>query len=449
MTTTCTHDEHCSHDDEDEGRRRLSRRGFLALTGAGGAAVGVSAIGNHYAFATPEAPASGDVVVVVFQRGGMDGLNVVAPYRMPTYQALRPTIRVKAPEEFADPTGKAGLPLDAGGAIAPFALSGTFAFHPGMDRLHQGAWANGDLAIVHAAGMPASESPTRSHFESQRNWEAGSASLHVADGFLNRFLQGVPGLDRLSAIGRGSTLQAMLQGGAPAFSVASIGGFGVRGFADNNRARTALVAMYPQGGDLLTSTGAETLAITGLIAGLPADPGPQNGAAYGNDGLSNGLREAARLIRANVGLRAVVVDDGGWDTHTTMGAPEDTAAYFRGRVTTHSNALQAFYQDLGGAMSEVTVVTMTEFGRTINENSSGGTDHGRGTVMMVMGANVNGGVYGGFPTSIDQGPEGDLIVLNDYRRVVSEVLTTRGGATDPGAVFPTYGGDAPLGLVAA
>ena len=333
MTTNCTHEEHGAATDEGSGAGRWSRRGFLALAGAGGAAVGVSAIGNQYAFATPEAPATGDVIVIVFNRGGMDGLNVVAPYRMPSYQSLRPTIRVRPPEEFTDPTAKAGLPLDAGGAIAPFALSGVFGMHPGMDRLHQGAWANGDLAIVHAAGMPAAESATRSHFESQRNWEAGTASFGVADGFLNRYLQGVPGLDRLAAMGRGSTLQALLHGQAPAFSVSSIGSFGVRGFADNTRARAALVAMYPQGADLLTSTGAETLAITGLVAGIPADPGPQNGAVYGNDGLSNGLREAARLIRAGVGLRAVVVDDGGWDTHTTMGAPEDPAASFRGRVS--------------------------------------------------------------------------------------------------------------------
>ena len=329
----------------------LSRRSFLALTGAGGAAVGVSAIGNRYAFATPENGAHGDVIVVVFNRGGMDALNVVSPYRMPTYQALRPTIRVKPPEEFTDlsldPTGKSGLPLDQGGNIAPFPLTGVFGFHPGMDRLHQGAWANGDLAIVHAVGLPAAESATRSHFEAERYWEAGSADLGVTDGFLNRFLTGLPDLDRFNAMGRGSTLQMMLQGGAPAFSMSSIGGFGVRGFADNGRARTALMSMYPQGADLLTSTGAETLSITGLIATIPADTGPQNGATYGNDGLSNGLREAARLIRANVGLRAVVVDDGGWDTHTGMGAPEDPAAYFRGRTGTHSNALQAFYQDLG------------------------------------------------------------------------------------------------------
>lgn len=427
---------------------RLTRRSFLALAGAGGVAVGVSTLGSRYAFATPGRPDQGDVLVVVFQRGGMDALNVVAPYRMPTYQALRPTIRVKAPEEFTDPTGRAGLPLTSGGDVAPFGLDGVFGLHPGMERLHQGAWAAGHLAIVHAAGMPSSESTSRSHFESQRNWEAGSADLSIPDGFLNRYLRGLPDLDRLGAIGRGSTLQASLQGDAPAYSMASISGFGVRGFSDNARARTALMSLYPAGADLLTGTGAETLSITGLIGGLPADPGPQNGAAYGNDGLARNLKEVARLVKAEVGLRVAVVDDGGWDTHSDQGVPEDPNAYFRTRTRQFSEALQAFYQDLGDAMGEVTLVTMSEFGRTINENGSGGTDHGRATAMFVMGRNVRGGVHGAFPDEVVDAPEGDLEVRNDYRHVLAEVLSTRCGAADLAAIFPAYSGHTPFGLVA-
>ncbi len=435
-------------DAERQERSGLTRRSFLALAGAGGAAVGVSALGNRYAFATPNRPDQGDVIVIVFNRGGMDGLNVVAPFRMPTYQALRPTLRVRPPEEFADPTGRAGLPLVAGGNVSPFALDGVFGLHPGMELLHAGAWSAGHLAIVHAAGMPAGESTSRSHFESQRNWEAGSADLSITDGFLNRYLGAVPGLDRLGAVGRGSTLQAMLHGDAPAYSMASVAGFGVRGFSDNGRARTALMAMYPQGADLLTGTGAETLAITGLVGSLPADPGPQNGAAYGWDGLARNLREVARLVKADVGLRVAVVDDGGWDTHNGQGVPEQPDAYFRTRTRQFSEAMQAFYQDLGAAMSEVTLVTMSEFGRTINENGSGGTDHGRATAMFVLGRNVRGGVHGAFPSQIVDAPEGDLAVMNDYRHVLAEVLATRGGATDLGRVFPRYTGHSPLGLVA-
>lgn len=432
---------------ERDGDQGLSRRRFLALTGTGAATmVAVSTLGNQYAFATPANPAQGDVLVVVFNRGGMDGLNVVAPYRMPTYQALRPTIRVRPPEEFTGQTEGAGLPLDAGGSVAPFDLSGVFGLNPGMSALHAGPWADGHLAVVHAVGMPASESATRSHFESQRNWEAGTARLNITDGFLNRHLSAFTDLSGVSAIGRGSTLQAMLGGSVPAFAMSSIAGFGVRGFHNNKKAATALAAMYPSGGDLLSTVGADTLSVTSMISGIP-DPGPQNGATYGWDGLAQGLREAARLIRADVGLRAVVIDDGGWDTHTGMGAPEDPNSYFRRRTGEFSNALAAFYKDLGSAMDEVTLVTMTEFGRTINENGSGGTDHGRGSALFVMGRNVNGGVYGDFPNEIVDGPEGDLTVANDFRHVLSEVLTKRMPGSDMAHVFPGYSQRMPMGIL--
>jgi uncharacterized protein (DUF1501 family) len=445
LPTTDTGPAPYGHDCEDCGRG-LSRRSFMGVVGAGAAAIGWSTLGSSMAFATPEAPSTGDVLVVVFMRGGMDGLNVVAPYLMPTYRTLRPTIRIKDPSEFADPTGVAGLPLDAGGNVAPFALSGTFAMHPGMEPLHRGAWADGHLAVVHAAGLPSSESSTRSHFDAERIWENGSASNSVSTGFLNRYLGGITGADRLSAVGRGSTLQSMLRGPAPAFSMSSIGGFGVRGFPSNTQARTALVGLYHHGAQLLDETGANTLDVVNLLAALPADPGPQNGAVYGTDDLSNNLREVARLIRGNVGLRAVAIDYGGWDTHGDQGVPEDPAGYFRAHTGSVATAFQAFYQDLGAAMDEVTLVTLSEFGRTIDENGSAGTDHGRGTVMFALGGKIKGGVHGNFPATITNGPEGDLAVLNDYRQVLSEVLAVRCGAPDLGGIFPTYTQQAPLGL---
>lgn len=434
-------------DCDDCARSGVSRRGFLGVVGAGTAALAWSATGSQMAFATPEAPSTGDVLVVVFLRGGIDGLNLVAPYMMPTYRALRPTIRVKDPGEVA--AGGAGLPLDAGGNVASFPLSGTFALHPGMEPLHQGAWANGHLAVVHAAGLPAAESATRSHFDAERYWEYGSASIGVTNGFVNRFLGGQAGLDRLSAIGRGSTLPMSLRGPAPAYSMSSIGGFGVRGFPNNTQARTALVGLYRHGADLLNETGADTLDVVNLLAALPPDPGPGNGAVYGTDDLSNNLKEVARLIKANVGLRAVAINYGGWDTHGEQGVPEDPNGYFRRRSNGLATALQAFYQDLGTAMDEVTLVTLSEFGRTIDENGTLGTDHGRGTAMMVLGRKVRGGVHGAFPATIANGPEGDLTVLNDYRRVLSEVLSVRCGATNLGSIFPTYTQQAPLGVVTA
>ena len=431
----------------DRRERGLSRRSFLTALGVGGATVGLTAGGARLAFAAPGQAPTGDVVVVVFNRGGVDGLNLVAPFQMPTYRDLRPTIRVKDPGEFADPTGKAGLPLVQGGAVGAFPLSGTFALHPGMDALHAGAWSQGRLAVVHAAGMPASESSSRSHFESQRNWEAGTGRLSVHDGFLNRHLAQLSGNGRLAGLARGNTLSAMLDGAAPAIAMNRIAEFGVTGFADNDAARAALTAMHGRAGDIVAATGSGALETIATIRSLPADPGPRNGAAYGWDDLSTNLKEIARLIRANVGLRVATVDHGGWDTHNGQGAPEISGT-FRSRAASLSTALQAFHQDLGGSVG-VTVVCLSEFGRTINENGSGGTDHGRGSAVLVMGAGIRGGVHGDFPDRIENGPEGDLVVLNDYRQVLAEVLTVRAGATDLSRTFPTYAPTPFLGLAVA
>jgi uncharacterized protein (DUF1501 family) len=173
---------------------------------------------------------------------------------------------------------------------------------------------------------------------------------------------------------------------------------------------------------------------------------PQNGAVYDWTELSQSLKQIAMLIKANVGLRAVAVDLGGWDTHESIGAPEDPNSYMRQHSGRLATALQAFWTDLGTMTDEVTLFTMSEFGRTINENGSGGTDHGRGSVQLVMGGKVRGGVYGSFPGTIVDGPEGDLEVLNDYRRTVSEVLSVRGGTASLNTIFPTYVQTSPLGI---
>lgn len=423
----------------------LSRRGFLAGSGA---LVASATFGTKLAFASPESPASGDVIVLVFLRGGMDGLSMVAPFQMPSYRTLRPTIRVKDASEVADPAN-AGLPLVAGGAVDPFALSGVFALHPGMAALHSTAWADGKLAVVHAAGMPATESSTRSHFDSMRNWEVGSAALGQTTGFLNRYLNDV-GADRIAGISGGSALARSLAGPVPAYSMGSIAGFGVSGFSNNTKATNAITRWYDSGtGDVVAQVGADTMGAVSTVRSINwSDPrfAVQNGATYPGSWFSSALREVAQLIRANIGLRAVCLDVGGWDTHSDMGAPEDPNGYFRGRCRELAEGLAAFYRDLGTQMDEVTVATISEFGRTIDENGTGGCDHGRGSAMLVMGGGIKGGVHGPFVPSITNGPEDDLTVLTDYRTVMAEVLTVRGGATHPGTLFPTWTPAAPLGV---
>ncbi len=432
-----------------EAQSGISRRTFLAGTAATAAiSAGVVTLGGNYAFATPENTEHGDVLVALFLRGGADGLSLVAPHAMPTYRALRPTIRVKSPGE-VEPEN-AALPLSAGGAVAPFDLDGVFGLHPGMAALHAGPWSAGNLAVIHAAGMPASESDTRSHFDSMRNWEVGTAGMTYSNGFLNRYLATLPGVERIDAVGLGGSLQRSLSGQVPAFSMHSPSSFSVRGFSSNSRARDALAAFYDAGTtDLLLTTGANTMSAIGMVNAVDwSQPQfqPQNGAVYESNGLAQGLRQVAALIRANVGLRAVALDFGGWDTHEGMGAPESTDSYFRRQAAALGNSLAAFAQDLGSDMNEVTLFTMSEFGRTINENGSGGTDHGRASVQFVMGGNVRGGVYGSFVPTIADGPEGDLTVLNDWRRSVAEVMAVRGGAPSTSTIFPTLGGGDPFGL---
>lgn len=424
-----------------------TRRRFLAGSGA---ALAAAAARPVLSFAPAGATLPGGVVVVIFLRGGADGLSLVAPWDMPSYRSRRPTIRVRTPDEFADPAGRAGLPLEAGGAVAPFALSGVLALHPGLAALHQGAWVGGDLAVVHAAGMPASESDTRSHFDSMRNWELGSASSVVSTGFLNRFLTAIDATDQLPAVSRGTGLARSLSGPVPAYSMAELSSFGVSGFSSNSRARAALTSWYDRSpGDLLGTTGANTLGLISAVTSVDwAGPAfaPRNGATYGDDDIARNLREVAKLVRSGLGLRVACIDAGGWDTHEGMGAPDDPGSYFRRRAGQLGDALAAFRTDLGAELANVTVVTISEFGRTIDENGSGGTDHGRGSCLLVMGGGIRGGVHGDFVDAITDGPEGDLAVVNDWRRVLAEVLTVRGGAPSVESVFPTWSPQTPLGI---
>ncbi|MCP5028746.1 MAG: DUF1501 domain-containing protein [Actinomycetia bacterium] len=437
-------------------RRGLSRRHFLAGTGtAGVAGIVLPSMRARYAFATPEDPAKGDVLVVIFLRGGADGLNLAAPFAYQSYKDLRPGIRIKEPGEA--PVDPGGAPTDAlvlnsgGGQAFPSGLDGVLGMNPGMVNLYNTAWANGDLALVHAAGLPRYESRTRSHFDAEQYWERGSANLTIRTGWLARHLSRVP-TDRLAAVGRRSRLQESLRGPSPAMAMSRISNFGISGFSDGAAAATALAGLYSGGsGDPLVEQGFQTLSAVGIVGGIDTnDPGlaPQNGAVYPDGSWGRDLSETAMLIRSNVGLQTVAIDRGGWDTHSNMEMPEQLDGNFRGRAAALADGLAAFHTDLGPLMNEVTVVVMSEFGRTINENGSGGTDHGRGGLTMAMGANVNGGVYGDFVDTIADDPnDGDLSVLNDYRTVLAEILQTRCADGDVQGVFPTWAPQPLLGLV--
>jgi len=431
--------------------RTVSRRSVLGGSAVAVAGAAAAVVAPRFAFATPESPTTSDVIVLVFLRGGADGLNLVAPHRMPTYRALRPTIRVKSPEEFTTPAGKAGIPLVAGGAVAPFALSDVFAFCPGMDALASGPWAAGKLAIVHAVGMPASESPIRSHFEAQRNWECGSASLAFNSGWLNRYLGAVGATTRVPAIAHGINMPRVLGGDSLSLTMESVENFGVDGFIDLEAATTALQQLHGSAThEPITRTGGVALDAINIVESVNwAGITPRPGVSYGNDVVGRQLADVAALIKGNIGLRVAQIDMGLWDHHINTGTPEMTDCWLRQQATMLSNGLAAFSADMGSRMDEVTLVVASEFGRTIDQNGSGGTDHGRGGMMMVMGNHVRGGIHGPFPGQIEHGPEGDLAVLTDYRSVLAEVFAKRGGLDSMASVFPTWQPASELGVCTA
>ncbi|MDH4145870.1 MAG: DUF1501 domain-containing protein [Acidimicrobiia bacterium] len=408
----------------------LSRRRFLGWSAAAGTGMALGSTGARLAFAEPNDPASGDTLVVVFLRGGADGLSLVAPVADGAYHDARPTVAVPTPD-----VAGGGLPADD-----------RFAFHPGFDRLYDTAWAEGHLAVVHAVGLPSSTSSTRSHFQAQDFWQRASADPAVRDGWAARLLASAGVSGALPAVALQSALPASLRGLRDAVSMNGPDSFQLEGLGDAGPAHAALRTMYAGVPEPLGGVATRLLEVLDVVAA--AQPGaipPADGVVYPDSRLAEQLAEVGQLIRADVGLRFAAVETGGWDTHDDMGSVGG------GRMATQAaelgDALAAFHADLGPSLSEVTLVTMSEFGRTTRENGSGGTDHGRGSTMLVLGGAVNRGIYTDWPGLGDADGERDLDVTIDYRAVLSEVVRTRFGDFDAETVFPGVAAGTPLGIV--
>ncbi|MHA3772229.1 DUF1501 domain-containing protein [Verrucomicrobiota bacterium sgz303538] len=351
-----------------------------------------------------------ETLVVVFLRGGADGLSLVAPLEDDGYYSARPRLGIAKKE---------AVPLD-----------GFFGMHPLLRDL-ESAWKEGDLAIVHGAG---SEDETRSHFEAQDLMEHGGI---VAGGWLGRFLRAKKRTNSsaLSCVAVGPTLPECLLGAPSATAMESLDDFSLG--AGTPGLRRELERLYALESDGLGSAARDTFSALNRIDTMRSAPyTPDNGAEYGTDGFSQGLRQVARLIKARVGLEAASLDLGGWDSHFTQGTLIEPL------LTRLGSGLAAFRSDLGGAMAQTTVVVMTEFGRRVKENSAFGTDHGRGSVMWAMGRGVKGGrVIGPWPGLRDESLEGpgDLPVWNNYRNVLAPILIRHGAETAALArVFPDF-----------
>lgn len=399
----------------------VTRRGFMK--GGALALVGTAAIPSFLTRSVmaemTTAAANKKKLVVLFQRGAADGLNIVVPYREQNYYAMRPTIAIKQNEV-----------ID---------LDGVFGLHPAMAAFKP-LYDQGHLAIVPAAGSP---DTTRSHFDAQDYMESGTPGVKsTPDGWLNRALQaellrGKPSPFR--AVALGPEIPRTLEGRVQAIALDNVLDFSVGGRGPQaSPMSNAFQSMYDQSTDaVLHGTGEETFeAVKMLRATDPAHYQPAAGVVYPKTQFGNSLKQVAQLMKANLGVEAAFSDIGGWDTHQNQGGANGQLA---NRLTDFSEGIAAFWQDMGDEAEQVTLVTMSEFGRTARQNGTGGTDHGHANVMFVLGGQVKGGkVYGKWPgLDNDQLNEGrDLTVTTDFRRVLGEAAYKTLGARNLNLVFP-------------
>jgi uncharacterized protein (DUF1501 family) len=412
----------CDMQGRDAARRNaVTRRGFMR--GGALALVGTSVIPSFLTrsiYAEVErAAVSKKKLVVIFQRGACDGLNVVVPHAEKNYYSMRPTIAIKQNEV-----------ID---------LNGYFGLHPAMAPFKP-LYDQGHLAIVHAAG---STDSTRSHFDAQDYMESGTPGVKsTPDGWLNRALQAEVEATKESpfrAVALGTQVPRTLQGKVPAVAVANLADFSVAGKGpQTSPISNAFQAMYDESSDsVLHGTGQETFeAVRMLKAADPAHYQPAAGVNYPGTAFGNSLKQVAQLMKANLGVEAAFTDIGGWDTHQNQGGATGQLA---NRLTEFSNSIAAFWKDMGDEAENVTIVTMSEFGRTARQNGTGGTDHGHANVMFVLGGQVKGGkVYGQWPgVGNDQLNEGrDLKVTTDFRNVLGEAAYRTLGSRNMQLVFP-------------
>jgi uncharacterized protein (DUF1501 family) len=402
-------------------RRIFLRSGALAVVGT----AALPSFLTRAAFGAADPGIRNKRLVVIFQRGAADGLNIVVPHAEPSYYAMRPTINIPK---------KSVLDLD-----------GFFGLHPAMASFEP-LWKQKHLAIVHAAGSP---DPTRSHFDAQDFMESGTPGIKVTDdGWLNRALHELPGTSlqdksAFRALALGPSLPRILSGKEPAVAVNNLNDFSVGGKNPNAAPMsTTFEAMYDHSVDtVLHGTGQETFdAVKTLKAADPAHYTPATNANYPKGRFGDSLKQLAQLIKANLGVQVAFADIGGWDHHVNEGSTQGQIANVLGDF---SQSISAFWTDLGDLGEDTVVVTMSEFGRTARENGNRGTDHGHANVMFVLGGPVKGGrVYGRWP-GLDQSQlyEGrDLAVTTDFRTVLGEVVSKYLGNKDLRTVFPGFEG---------
>jgi uncharacterized protein (DUF1501 family) len=423
-------------------RRFFVKQGALAFASIGAGALLGPGFLRAAALADGRKSAGGRrVLVCVFQRGAADGLSMVAPYGDPDYYRLRAEIALGAPSAKA-------------GAEGLRDLDGRFGLHPALAPLHE-LYTAGELAAIHACGNPLA---SRSHFEAQDLMESGAGGdKNLLSGWLNRMIGVCPedAVQRsaLSAVALTSQMPRSLQGPEEALAFSDLERFGVGGgmaavaprgadMGAMSGAAKGFEQLYESAvGDALHGAGRDGFAAMDLLRKVkPQNYRPAAGVQYPGGSFGKALRQVAQLIKADVGLEVAFVEIGGWDTHANQGAATGALAQ---RLTELSGGLRALHRDLGEKMSDVLVLTMSEFGRTARQNGNRGTDHGHGTAFFAMGGGVRGGrVLGNWPGLAPDKlfERRDLAITTDYRDFFAEAAVRHMGVAekDLAAVFPKH-----------
>jgi uncharacterized protein (DUF1501 family) len=412
-----------------------SRRGFLKAGGVALFGIGLGGVPSFVAQAAQmiQAPAlfkRRKTLVCIFQRGAMDGLMAVTPFTDQYLKAARPTLFLSAAKNTAT------KPL--------IDLDGKFGLHPSMAAF-ESVFRDGRLGIVHGIGSP---NNTRSHFDAQDYMESGTPfNKGIPSGWLNRAV-GQLGHDAATpfqAVSLTSSLPRSFYGDAPCVAVSNLQDFAIQMRGNPNGAITAAKSfedLYDQtSSTLLKETGKESFDAMRMLQKIDTkNYKPAYGAVYPTTNLGNSLKQIAQMIKMGLGLEVAFAESGGWDTHFNQGAAN---GIFARNVNDLSESMMAFWNDMGTLQDDVTVMTMTEFGRTVKQNGTGGTDHGRASCNFILGNGVVGAKVHGIvePLSVENLEDGrDLAVTTDFRSVFSEVANKHLQVTDNKILFPDWDG---------
>lgn len=415
--------EYCCEEFAAMSRRSLFRAG--ALTGAATAFGSAVVTRTTPAFADDtdlgrltdiQTQPARNVLVVLSMRGAADGLSLVVPHGDRVYYRARPKIAV--PRE------------------SLLGRDDFFGLHPKLSPLLP-MWQAGTMAAVHATGLPA---PNRSHFAAMEELEDADPGSSARVGWLNRLIGEDSRTSPLQAMAVGTGLiPTSLVGPQRRMGIREVDDVAIAGDDEhdkfNRRPRSLYELWKPAGGALGAGGRAALDSVADFRSAVRTSPSPQHGAKYPQGDLGDALAAVARVVRGDVGTEVFAVDHGDWDMHTNMGTVAN--GQMQDNTLNLASAIKAFFTDLGPAAKGVTMVTISEFGRRVQENANGGTDHGYGNVMFLAGAGVRGGRYVGRWPGLTQSLDADLRVTTDYRSVLAEVVRARFGASNA-RVFPGF-----------